>query len=177
MKKNNYNFKDINIGDLISIYIKVQEGGSSMGPDIEGNPKYLKYVVFSGMIGNSTMGQAYFDNCKPVGIPLSASSIYDVKPGKGLHIIKETMRNLALKVGRWAIQHYIDQFNEFPLEKGHIVGTSYDYIKINKSLGIRNNNKILKSSDLSFDNWNIGDKFITVNSSNGKTLLAIEATY
>jgi hypothetical protein len=146
-----YQIRSLNIGDAIMIYIHRCEGGASMGRGVEGIKDYERWVAFGGMIYNDHCGQGYYmDTMKPIGIPLHDNCIFGVQKGAAMDVIEIVMKETAMSVGRWAIRHYKALFHKLPFNEGCrvTIGPDYEYKKINKVLGIRNNHVVLSSKNL-----------------------------
>ena len=175
--KGKYSIEDLKRGDKFNIYIRRGEGGNQMGPNIIDVEENLTCVVMGGLIGNTSVGNAYFMDGNPVGLPINSNDIISIEEGSGIEVIKQMMSSKALVHGGFHMKSYVDEFNEMPLKKGDQIHPSYDYPKQNTSIGVRNNHKVMNAGDLVFDNWIVGLPYISVRSvaTNKTTFLAISS--
>ena len=151
MTKPLYKISELSIGDSILIYIDRGEGGATMGPGTEGKKEYERWVAFGGTVYNDHCGQGYYrDTMKPIGMPLHDNCIFGVQKGAAIDVIEIVMKEAAMSIGRWAIRNYKVQFHKLPFDVGCriTIGPDYEYKKINKALGIRNNHVVLTSNNL-----------------------------
>ena len=151
MTKPLYKISELSIGDSILIYIHRQEGGATMGPGTEGKKEYERWVAFGGTVYNDHCGQGYYmDTKNPIGIPLHDNCIFGVRKNAAIDIMEEIIKKDALSIGRWAITNYKTLFHKLPFNIGDSVkiGPDYVYKKVNKVLGIRNNNTVLTTQNL-----------------------------
>lgn len=157
-------FDKINLGDLVKIYVKRGEGGSSMGPSVFGKQEYETWVVYNGTIGKFDVSNCYhIDNLEPVGIPISLTDIVDIKSKAGLSYLEKIWRKDARKIGRWALTNYVQFFAgySFPIVAGEKVyvdnySKNNSYKVLNKLHGIKNSHKVLMSKELEFISYNAG---------------------
>ncbi len=173
VEKKKYTISDINIGDKFLTYIS---STGSMGAGVYGKKENLVWIIFGGIIENTSAYHAYYQNGNPVAIPIHDNDILYIEEGNtGDDIMRSIMLRNALSLGGSFISNYIERYNEIPFLKGTKIKPTYNYYLHNKALGLRNNHKIMNSLNLTFDSWNIGDKFITVKSNNKTALLAINS--
>jgi hypothetical protein len=75
---------DLNIqeGTKIKLYIcrLSDDSGAIMGRGVEGNPLYLKEVIYRGPIYNGVMGQFDYLNGEHVGMMVSAHDVIAANP-------------------------------------------------------------------------------------------------
>lgn len=167
---NKYFIKDLQPGDLFTSYICRMEGGASKGPGVPEIPENLQNLVFMGNVYNTSMGHALYEDGTPVGMPFSDHDIVSITPGAGADILQTFMMGLAIEVGRFHLQNYVNHYNTFPVKPGTGVKISHTYPNDNKKLGIRNNHKVLNSKTLEFASLSEDGLITTVTDlSTGKT--------
>lgn len=139
-----YRIEDLKVGDKVLMYIDHTPTGSSMGPGVEGNPKYAVWMTFTGFLRNDYTGMVCFDNGDPLGLPVFGDSIFGVQSGAGMQIIYDSMLEEARKTGRHFTRYFIEQFpGESPFKPGDIVATVHDYDDINRKNNIQNKHRVL----------------------------------
>ena len=166
IEKKNYYLKNLRRGDKILIYVNIAPDGSgkSMGPSVYGKRENLTWAVFGGMIGATSAANAYLQDGRPIGIPISNTDIVCVEYGTGIDVIKGIMCKYAIEIGGFHLKNYVDEFKEVPFKKGDYVKPGYDYSKENTKLGVRNSHKVLQSDDLVYDSWVPGHDYLAVKS-------------
>ena len=166
IEKKNHFIKHIRRGDKILIYLKTaaDDSGHVMGATIHGNREYLTWVVFGGMIGETSAGNAYLQDGRAIGRPIHNTDVVCVEQGTGLELIKTIMCKYAIEHGGFHLKNYVDEFMEVPFKKGDYVKPGYNYSKENTKLGIRNSHKVLQSEDLVYDSWVPGHDYLAVKS-------------
>lgn len=142
--------KNLQIGDLIQIYISISDTGRMMGPSVHGKKEYLTWVIYGGTLYSTKMIHAYTMDGTAVGIPINPDEIQDVQQGKGLHIIKEKSRKFAREYGGHHAQSFVNEFDESPYTPGERIRVSHDYVKRNKMQHIRSDHNLYKQDDLIF---------------------------
>ena len=119
MTKPLFKISELKIGDMIQIYINRGESGASMGPSIEGNIEYLRWVAFGGHIYTNDIGEGYYMDTKtPIGIPLHDGYIFGVQKNSAIDVIEQIARVDALSHGRWHLKNYKTLFNKLPFPIG-----------------------------------------------------------
>ena len=136
-----------NEGDLVLIYINKQDGGTSLGRDVEGNPDYLTWVVHMGYITNGIWQGLYTDGT-PIGLYISDRSIKDVRVGEGCNILKSYYKEYARKYALNHMEHYLEEYQESPIYPGEKVMVNPLYHKKNLQSKIRSNHAVLRRTDL-----------------------------
>lgn len=73
---------NIEPGTKIMLYVnRASDGsGSSMGPGVEGDERYLTEVVWNGPIYNGVMGSARYLDGDHIGLPISAEDVISANP-------------------------------------------------------------------------------------------------
>ena len=173
--KQNYNNRYLSIGDKFLVYIKDRH---MMGPSVEGIDSNLTWVVYAGMIGETCMCNAYFQDGTSVGMPISSESIVYVEEGNtGISLIQEIEKKDAIKYGTFYLANYVKDYEEMPLTSGMKIVPVHNYAILNKNVGVRNKHNVLRSNDLVFHSWKKGSLYVTVKSKllNEVANIAIEA--
>lgn len=158
-----YSSENVKVGDLVSIYIKRNKSGAEMGPEIRGKAEYLTDVIYNGTVyNNDNFNALYPDTLTGVGMALEFKDIVQVKPKEGLGRLEYHLRHKAATISVTYLPLYVRIFHKMPFYKGTFIKVKNNYQEWNRGAKIRNNNKILKSDKLVFENWNKDDNFITV---------------
>jgi hypothetical protein len=166
---------DLRIGDEILMYVKRREGGSSMGPGVEGNEDYLTRMVYAGNVYTDTTGSAYFWDGEALGIPITERDIKEVVPQGGIKVIREIYLQKSREHGGHFTRTYMNLFEKSPFEDGEHVMTNHNYGKENRVFTIRNNHKILRANDLIYQGNQGRIAIVWSPSLHSKTLVSIHA--
>lgn len=68
---------NLNEGDLVLMYVRRGEGGSSMGRGTEGIDENLMWMHWCWPIYSGKMGCVKYPDGKALGIPISVNDIFD----------------------------------------------------------------------------------------------------
>lgn len=159
MSTEKYTHNDLKKGDLVLIYIKRFNDSAMTGPSVQDDETNLTWVIYDGIVMNiEDIWQGYFvDTLSPIGLPMSFDKIVDVKSNEGLESLEKIYKLKASTHGGHFLLNYISIFNKVPIYKGSLIKVIKNYSQYNKGLIFRNNNIVLKSDKLVFEDWDGGE--------------------